>query len=199
MRTSRRLRGVYIFAVFLQIESGCTLEIYEQTLEICGNAHIDPGEVCDDGNTVSGDGCSADCKSIETCGNGILDTISEVCDDGNTVSGDGCSADCKSIEICGNGIIDTYTGEVCDDDNTIDGDGCSHDCKSNETCGNGIVDRVVGEVCDTGGASASCDPDCTLPLCGDGLVNTAAGEQCDDGPNNGINGDPCKTNCTLGP
>ena len=33
---------------------------------------------------VSGDGCSADCKSTETCGNGIVDTVGEVCDDGNT-------------------------------------------------------------------------------------------------------------------
>lgn len=166
MRTSRRLRGVYIFAVFLQIGLGCTLEIYEQKQEVCGNAHIDPGEVCDDGNTVSGDGCSADCRSIETCGNGIVDI-------GN--------------------------GEVCDDGNTVSGDGCSQDCKSNETCGNGIIDRGVGEVCDTGGASAACDPDCTVVQCGDGLVNMAAGEQCDDGPGNGTNGDPCKINCTLGP
>ena len=30
-------------------------------------------EVCDDGNTVSGDGCSKNCLSEETCRNGILD------------------------------------------------------------------------------------------------------------------------------
>jgi|GEM_PF-5411269 len=28
---------------------------------VCGNGHVDPGEACDDGNTVSGDGCSATC------------------------------------------------------------------------------------------------------------------------------------------
>src|SRR5581483_3113637 len=51
----------------------------------CGNGHLDQGEVCDDGNTVSGDGCSADCLSEEICGNGILDPQkNEVCDDGNT-------------------------------------------------------------------------------------------------------------------
>src|SRR5258707_11598859 len=27
----------------------------------CGNARLDPGEVCDDGNNRSGDGCPADC------------------------------------------------------------------------------------------------------------------------------------------
>src|SRR4029077_14697999 len=35
----------------------------------CGDAHMDPGEVCDDGNTNDGDGCSRDCTSDETCGN----------------------------------------------------------------------------------------------------------------------------------
>jgi fibro-slime domain-containing protein len=29
----------------------------------CGNGNIEPGEDCDDGNQVSGDGCSSDCKT----------------------------------------------------------------------------------------------------------------------------------------
>ena len=63
----------------------------------CGNGVVDPGEQCDDGNTVSGDGCSASCR-LEACGNGILDP-GEQCDDGNLVSGDGCSAGCR-LEAC---------------------------------------------------------------------------------------------------
>ncbi|HEY0250051.1 MAG TPA: DUF4215 domain-containing protein, partial [Kofleriaceae bacterium] len=86
----------------------------------CGNGLVDPGEVCDDGNITDGDGCSADCKSAEACGDGKINSeAGEVCDDGNTVSGDGCSADCKSLEQCGNGITDV--GEVCDDGGTRDG------------------------------------------------------------------------------
>jgi cysteine-rich repeat protein len=30
-------------------------------LGLCGNGELDPGEECDDGNNVSGDGCAADC------------------------------------------------------------------------------------------------------------------------------------------
>src|SRR5438093_1461105 len=45
--------------------------------ETCGNGHPDPGEACDDGNNVSGDGCPADCGA--PCGDGILDP-GEVCD-----------------------------------------------------------------------------------------------------------------------
>jgi cysteine-rich repeat protein len=32
-------------------------------LETCGNGILDPGEQCDDGNLVDGDGCSATCQS----------------------------------------------------------------------------------------------------------------------------------------
>src|SRR5262245_42443019 len=32
----------------------------------CGNGILEPGEQCDDGNTVSGDGCSGSCQ-IEGC------------------------------------------------------------------------------------------------------------------------------------
>ena len=41
---------------------------------VCGNRKVDPGEECDDGNTASGDGCSASCK-LESGGPG------DVCSD----------------------------------------------------------------------------------------------------------------------
>ncbi len=65
----------------------------------CGNGTLDPGEECDDANTVSGDGCSAACtrENPSPCGNGTLDP-GEECDDANTVSGDGCSAACTREE-----------------------------------------------------------------------------------------------------
>ncbi|MFH1438377.1 MAG: hypothetical protein ABIJ56_21895, partial [Pseudomonadota bacterium] len=133
----------------------------------CGDGNPDPGEVCDDGNTVSGDGCSGDCLSNETCGNNYLDSIiGEVCDDGNTVGGDGCSANCRSDETCGNTIVDTLAGEVCDDGNRRFGDGCSGDCLSDETCGNNYTDYAVGETCDDGNLipGDGCDELCELEL-----------------------------------
>ena len=64
----------------------------------CGNTRVDPDEACDDGNTVPNDGCSADCRSDETCGNGVVDLIKrEQCDDGpagRPLSHDGCASDC---------------------------------------------------------------------------------------------------------
>src|SRR5688572_12583639 len=48
----------------------------------CGNKIVTTNEVCDDGNTTNGDGCSADCRSNETCGNGTVDPAAgEQCDD----------------------------------------------------------------------------------------------------------------------
>ncbi len=44
---------------------------------LCGNGDIDPGEICDDGNTIPGDGCSSDCQL--PCGDGKLDE-GELCD-----------------------------------------------------------------------------------------------------------------------
>ena len=69
----------------------------------CGDRLVDPGlegvlpaEACDDGNNSSGDHCSADCLSDETCGNGHVDPIAnELCDDGNPRSHDGCDSTCS--------------------------------------------------------------------------------------------------------
>jgi len=157
----------------------------------CGDGTTEPGEQCDDGNTIDGDGCSALCQ-LEICGNSTIDA-SEVCDDGNTVDGDGCSADCLSDETCGNGLVDAPVGEQCDDGNVIAGDGCSADCLSDETCGNGIVDVAVGEECDDGNTvdGDGCQASCALPGCGDGVLD--GGEVCDDG--NAVDGDGCSADC----
>jgi cysteine-rich repeat protein len=165
----------------------------------CGDGRIDDLEVCDDGNNISGDGCSSDCTSEELCGNDIIDVaIGEQCDDGNTIPEDGCSAGCIS-EVCGNRIVDLKFGEECD---TGPGDslGCNSNCKFSR-CGDGYRNSVA-ENCDNGDASdrQDCDGDCTSPECGDGHTNPnyrpplsdARLEQCDNGMDsqtcNGNNG-----------
>ncbi len=68
---------------------------------ICGNGVVDPGEQCDDNNSVSGDGCSSQCMTeggsgeIPFCGDSRINQSSEECDDGNTTAGDGCSSGCR--------------------------------------------------------------------------------------------------------
>lgn len=111
---------------------------------VCGDARVDVGEECDDGNSFDDDGCSHTCLS-ERCGDGLLQR-GESCDDGNEAGGDGCSATC-SQEYCGNGVLEGF--EECDDGNTTIGDGCSDECTI-EACGDGIVQAALDEQCDDG-------------------------------------------------
>jgi cysteine-rich repeat protein len=56
----------------------------------CGDGIVDIGEVCDDGNVESADGCRGDCQKIELCGDALVDD-GEACDDGNDNGVDGCN------------------------------------------------------------------------------------------------------------
>jgi cysteine-rich repeat protein len=69
----------------------------------CGNGDLGPNEVCDDGNTESGDGCRGDCKKIEMCGDGELDE-DEDCDDANENAADGCDT-CVATEWQATAIV----------------------------------------------------------------------------------------------
>jgi len=165
----------------------------------CGDGVLTNDEACDDGNTVSKDGCSANCLTVEVgfscviagqpcfpiakCGDGAA-TAPEACDDGNTKAGDGCSPSC-ALEA----------GFKCD--------GSPSDC-THTTCGDGVQEGT--ESCDDGnldpydGCSASCqtEPQCKAGACtsdcGDGLV---IDEACDDG--NTRNGDGCSEDCKVEP
>ncbi|MDP2345971.1 MAG: hypothetical protein Q8O67_33835 [Deltaproteobacteria bacterium] len=62
-------------------------------VDVCGDGVVFVGvEACDDGvgAGVSGDGCRADCRKLEVCGDQIVDD-NEACDDGNANDGDACS------------------------------------------------------------------------------------------------------------
>jgi len=153
-------------------------------------------EICDDGNTINGDGCSADCKSDETCGNGITDVAAgETCDGQSN-----CSPDCQ-LEACGNRVIDI--NEDCDTGGT-DSQGCNFNCTF-VTCGDGHINTAAREECEFDSLeavhdTATCDGDCTLPKCGDKHTNphfippgNTLPEQCDEGGDT----QSCDSDCTL--
>jgi fibro-slime domain-containing protein len=163
----------------------------------CGDGKLGDDEACDDGNLDGGDGCAANCLSVEPgyscsppgvpchpvarCGDGIV-ASSELCDDGGIVDGDGCSSRCK-LELgfkcdgdpsvctrttCGDGVKEG--AEACDDGNDVPFDGCSSTCQAEPNCGKGACSSQ----------------------CGDGLV---LNEECDDGNNK--DGDGCSSTCTT--
>lgn len=169
-------------------------------ISTCGNGVINTGEKCDDGNTISGDGCSSNCGMIETAFKcptpGAACTarptcstfVGADCNDGNYIDNDGCTdcmtdfryvcplsvataGVCRSLDICGNSKR-TLT-EECDDGNSAINDGCDDSChiESGWSCRNGnSVNR------DT----------CFKAVCGDGL--TQGNEECDGG-------DYCTNDC----
>ena len=170
----------------------------------CGNGTLGNGEECDDGNNVSGDGCSMTCRQetgfvCPTPGSPCVSTVScgdgrvggkEACDDHNTTDGDGCSADCSKIEPgwvcpapgvrcqpkCGDGVLTGW--EECDDGNTRAGDGCSDVCKIED-----------GFACSKPGSP------CHKTVCGDKVAEGS--ESCDDG--NTLPGDGCSPDCKAEP
>lgn len=98
----------------------------------CGDAVIEAMELCDDGNTVNGDGCNDFCMpETAVCGNGVLEGWSgETCDDANTNARDGCDPSCHlEVAVCGNSVVERWGGEWCDDGNATAGDGCSSSCR----------------------------------------------------------------------
>jgi cysteine-rich repeat protein len=152
----------------------------------CGDGFVGPEEACDDGNRVSGDGCSDTCQ-IEpaVCGDGRVEG-NEKCDDGNTNNAGAC-VNCMMDASCGDGFVQVGK-EQCDDGmakNGAPGDPCNADCTFAMTaptpaCGNGKLDP--GEACDDGNMSDSdsCLTSCSWATCGDGRVRTGV-EECDWG------------------
>ncbi|WP_248546036.1 DUF4215 domain-containing protein [Myxococcus fulvus] len=100
-----------------------------RSLKKCGNALVDPGEECDDGNDIDTDACPRTCKNA-TCGDGfVLDTneLREECDDGNTSACGSCSATCthqqEPAHARGVILIDLVDGGVQDGEILIVSDG----------------------------------------------------------------------------
>jgi cysteine-rich repeat protein len=108
-------------------------------MPFCGDAVIDMGEECDNGNN-NGDGfaCLSNCV-INVCGDSF-DGPGEECDDGNLVNGDGCTAACNiedeppEVIFCGNKIWECGDALDNDMDGQIDlGDSeCTTPCDDDE-------------------------------------------------------------------
>lgn len=181
---------------------------------VCGDGTLDEGEACDDKNTASDDGCTADCKAVEegwlcpvpgqecvllqVCGDKKI-SGTENCDDGESPpkSGDGCSKDCRiedgwACPRVGARCVAAECGdgilvgnEACDDGNAKSGDGCSATCTIETP---GPTERDAWVCPDVGQA-------CKRTVCGN--KEREGTEQCDDGNND--SGDGCSPACRVEP
>jgi cysteine-rich repeat protein len=154
----------------------------------CGDATVDPGEGCDDGNDTETDDCTSACVQAR-CGDGIIQDALEECDDGNLDPTDACLPTCIDNQ-CGDGFL--HAGiEACDDGNVDNTDACA--ACSQARCGDGFTFDPF-EVCDDGNVEGGdgCSANCLKrEVCGDSIVDTA--EVCDDGNSNPS--DACSQSC----
>ena len=170
---------------------------------ICGNGFLDPGEQCDDGNTLDGDCCSSTCQfepagapcasptpcltattcdGAGVCGGGTPTLAA--CNDGNA---------CTTADTCAGGVcvggpaLNCNDGNVCTDDACNPATGCVNTpntapCTDGNACT--TADTCAGGVC-VGGPASNCNDAnvCTDDSCdpATGCVNTPNTAACTDG------------------
>ena len=151
----------------------------------CGDRLVDPGEACDDGNQVDGDGCSPTC-TLQSVGAGPGTVqLSEVDDRPRFIAVDVAtpgSAVTASVTVGAPSEVrlslhDESFLEITD---TFPGSPLTRDVAGADDLAAGRyyvgVSRVVP------GPGIGVRTEVLDPQCGDGRVQARGGEQCDDGP-----------------
>src|SRR5881296_3709566 len=135
---------------------------------ICGNGFLDPGEQCDDGNTLDGDCCSSTCQ-FEPAG-------------APCASPTPCltATTCDGAGVCGGG---TPTLAACNDGNA---------CTTADTCAGGVC--VGGPASNCNDANVCTDDSCDPAT---GCVNTPNTAACTDG-NACTTADTCAGGVSVG-
>jgi cysteine-rich repeat protein len=140
----------------------------------CGNATLETGEDCDDGDTVLDSACDATCHF--TCGNGAFDdSVGEKCDTSIATGPGSCPTACDD-------------GDACTLDQLSNAGGCQAECLTTA-----ITLPMDNDGCCPPGANAATDNDC-IASCGNGALEP--GELCDTGITGGAGA--CPTTCDDG-
>ncbi len=179
---SQELGGTFQSGASCDLETGLC-----EPAATCGNGVVEAGEECDDGNTVGGDCCDAQChfEPVESpCDDGNACTIEDACDgEGSCVGGVPLTCDdgnvCNGVESCDPQFgCQAGTPLTCDDGNVCNGvESCDPQfgCQAGTplNCDDGNVCNGV-ESCDP---QRGCQPGTPL-TCDDGNVCNGV-ESCD--------------------
>ena len=170
--------------------------------QTCGNGVIEASEMCDDGNTVNGDGCTDSCYDTDwSCSSDLFYDVT--CDCGCGISDPRCAdasvAACEEVH-CGsnevvvegdNGRCLSLDGWTCDPSYLGSNDGCDCGCGIlDPDCADGLVTSCQNSACPAGATPASYQ-NWTCHTCGDGFLEPS--EMCDDG--NRYEHDHCSNSC----
>jgi cysteine-rich repeat protein len=126
----------------------------------CGNGVIEAGEICDDGNTQSGDGCSATCNP-----EGPIPCEGQIYECGDTIDNDGDG----KVDL-----EDTECISPCDDDESTfrtslpgQNNDCKGDCYFDANSGSGDDKCEWNLICDPAnpGAEIGCAYDPNYMMC----------------------------------
>lgn len=195
--------------------SSTQISAYTLTVQItdnyCGNNTIETGETCDDGNTQSGDGCSAMCQ-WETAGTatgmggsfsdgispaGNRDFYQVTVPDGYGISAQtwvASNGSCTADTVLRLYAADRTTQIATDDDGGLNR--CSRIDPADDVTARGLAAGTYFVVVEEYGNNGTIptyalDIGILAPVCGDGWVG--GNEQCDDG--NTAAGDGCNATC----
>src|SRR2546425_3142763 len=134
-------------------------------VSVCGNGFLDPGEQCDDGNTLDGDCCSSTCQfepAGAPCASPTPCLTATTCDGAGVCGGatptmaacnDGSA--CTTADTCAGGVcvggpaLNCNDGNVCTDDACNPATGCvntpntapcadGNACTTADTCAGGV-------------------------------------------------------------
>ena len=122
----------------------------------CGDGTLQAGEQCDDGNTTSGDCCSATC-AIEASGT-ICRAAAGTCDVAETCNG--TSGTCPADAIVAAGTTCRIAAGACDAVESCDGS--AKTCPSDSKLAAGTQCRTAAGVCDLAESCTGSSNDCPV-------------------------------------
>jgi len=192
---------------------------FELGMGRCGDGTAQIGEACDDGNTLSGDGCSTECLQEIHCSGGYKVGDRYPAPDGCNIctcteAGIACTERACTQKKCFS-TAECVSGEVC----SVEEGDCRYPCPQGAVCiqacagvcipkaitsicGDGVCEETETAVPTQGGQKVYCPQDCSItgPVCGNAKCEDGEADEYrfENGSSILIRRGTCPTDCEGG-